>query len=113
MKHIHLSILAVIIFCSCASKKEEADASGTFEATETIISSEANGKILQFNINEGDQVKAGQTIGYIDSTQLHLTRLQLVQSQKAVLTGRPDIKPQTEALETELENAKADKQRVE
>jgi HlyD family secretion protein len=113
MKHIHLSAIVVIMLWSCASKKDEADASGTFEATETIISSEANGKILQFNINEGDQVKAGQVMGYIDSTQLHLTRLQLMQSQKAVLTGRPDIKSQTEAFETELENAKSDKQRVE
>jgi len=68
---------------------------------------------LLFGINEGDQVKAGQLIGYIDSTQLYLTRLQLLQSQKAVLSGRPDINTQLEALQRELDNANADKQRIE
>jgi HlyD family secretion protein len=109
---IKLTTLGFILF-SCTAKNETADATGSFEAIETIVSAEANGKLLQFNINEGDEVKAGQVVGYIDSTQLHLTRLQLQQSQKAVLSGKPDIKTQLEALESELDNAKADKKRIE
>jgi HlyD family secretion protein len=109
---IKLTVLGLLLF-SCSAKNEMADATGSFEAIETIISAEANGKLLQFTINEGDEVKAGQLIGYIDSTQLHLTRLQLQQSQKAVLSGKPDIKTQLEALESELENAKTDKKRIE
>ena len=38
---------------SCGNKRGDYDASGTFEATEVIVSSEANGKIMQFNIEEG------------------------------------------------------------
>jgi HlyD family secretion protein len=109
---IILTVLRFLLF-SCTAKNETADATGSFEAIETIISAEASGKLLQFTINEGDEVKAGQLVGYIDSTQLHLTRLQLQQSQKAVLSGKPDIKTQLEALESELENAKADKKRIE
>jgi HlyD family secretion protein len=108
---IKLAILAFLLL-SCTAKNEMADASGSFEATETIISAEANGKLLQFNASEGEEVKAGQLMGYIDSTQLYLTRLQLLQNQKAVLSGRPDIKTQLEALEQELDNATADKQRI-
>jgi len=93
---IQLTTLGFLLF-SCTKKNEMADATGSFEAIETIISAEANGKLLLFGINEGDQVKAGQLIGYIDSTQLYLTRLQLLQSQKAVLSGRPDINTQLEA----------------
>ena len=109
---IQLTTLGFLLF-SCTKKNEMADATGSFEAIETIISAEANGKLLLFGINEGDQVKAGQLIGYIDSTQLYLTRLQLLQSLKAVLSGRPDINTQLEALQRELDNANADKQRIE
>ena len=34
-----------------------------FEATEVIVSSEANGKIMQFNIEEGQLLKAGGRSG--------------------------------------------------
>jgi HlyD family secretion protein len=109
---IKLTTLGLLLF-SCTPKNETADATGSFEAIETIISSEASGKLMQFTAHEGDEVKEGQQIGYIDSTQLHLTRLQLLQSQKALLSGRPDINTQLEALESELDNATADKKRIE
>ena len=88
------------------------DASGSFEAKETIIAAEAGGKILQLNIEEGQQLDSGQLIGFIDSTQLHLTKLQLVQSKKAILSGRPQANVQVEALKDELANAKLDRDRT-
>mgnify|MGYP000346850826 CR=1 FL=1 len=42
---------------SCGNKRGDYDASGTFEATEVIVSSEANGKIMQFNIEERTVIK--------------------------------------------------------
>ena len=64
---------------------------------ETIIAAEATGKILQLNIEEGQQLDSGQVIGFIDSTQLHLSKLQLVQNKKAILSGRPEANVQVEA----------------
>jgi len=107
-----LAIIALLAF-SCNSEKNSADATGSFEATETIVSSEATGKIMKLVVEEGDEVKSGQVIGYIDSTQLHLNKLQLLQNQKAILSGRPDIKTQLESLERELEVAINDKKRIE
>jgi HlyD family secretion protein len=109
---IQLLALSAILF-SCKNNGTDSDASGTFEATETVISAEAAGKILAFDIDEGDVLSAGQTIGYIDSTQLYLSKLQLQQNQKAILSGRPDTKVQIEALQKELDNAISDKQRIE
>lgn len=109
---IQLLVLSTLFF-SCKNNGLENDASGTFEATETVISAEAAGKILAFDIDEGDVLTAGQTIGYIDSTQLYLSKLQLQQNQKAILSGRPDTKVQLEALQKELDNALSDKQRIE
>jgi HlyD family secretion protein len=106
-------VFIMVILLGCNNGNHKYDASGTFEATETIISAEANGKIMTLTVNEGDVLEAGEQLGYIDSTQLHLTKLQLLQSQKAILSGKPDIKAQLEALQRELENALSDKKRIE
>jgi HlyD family secretion protein len=109
-------ILTVFIFCltvsGCKKNGNDFDASGTFEAVETVISSEANGKIISLDINEGDVLKAGQPVGFIDSTQLLLTRQQLMQNRKAILTGRPSIQLQLDALQKELDNALSDRERI-
>jgi HlyD family secretion protein len=114
IKPITLTLACIsAMVLSCNNKSSTNDASGTFEATETIVSAETNGKILALNIEEGDVIRQGQQVGYIDSMQLHLSRLQLIQSQKAILSGRPDKKSQVEALEKELENAQSERKRIE
>lgn len=105
--------LLLILTAACESSDKEFDASGTFEATEILVSAEATGKILELSIHEGDVLTAGQWVGYIDSTQLYLTKMQLQQSQKAILSGRPDIRVQLDALNKELDNALTDQQRIE
>ena len=110
---IIMIFLLALLLVSCKNKNNQCDASGTFEATETIVSAEANGKILELNLDEGQLLKQGQQVGYIDSIQLHLTRLQLMQNRKAILSGRPDVTTQIESLQKELENAMSDKKRIE
>ena len=108
-----LPLLIGLFIASCSNKNDEYDASGTFEATETIVSAEASGKLMQFNVDEGDTLSAGKAIGYVDSTQLHFTKLQLLQNQKAILAGRPDVKSQIDATQKQIDNTLVDKQRVE
>jgi HlyD family secretion protein len=109
---ICFSIIAMGIL-SCREEKSKYDASGSFEAVETIIASEAPGKILQFNIQEGQQLDSGQIIGFIDSTQLHLNKMQLLQNRKAILSGRPETDIQVESLKKELANSIIDRDRTE
>ena len=114
MKNTVINILLfALMLASCKNDNDLYDASGTFEATETIVSAEANGKILELNLEEGESLKQGTQVGYIDSIQLHLTRLQLMQNRKAILSGRPDVTTQIESLQKELENAMNDKKRME
>ncbi len=88
-------LIAVIIFISCNHSKENYDASGTFESVETIISSEATGIIQAFNINEGQQLLAGDAIGFIDTAQLYLKKKQLEAQIKATGSRLPDVSAQT------------------
>ena len=115
MKNKNIIYLPIILLnvISCKETTNNYDASGSFEAVETIISAEANGKILQLNIEEGQELDSDETIGYIDSTQLYLSKMQLMQSKKAILSGRPQTSVQTEALKKELANAILDRDRTE
>lgn len=113
MKKILFFILPSICLLSCNDKENEFDASGSFEAVETILASESNGQILQFDIKEGQQLEAGQKVGYIDSTQLHINKLQLKQNKKAILSARPQEQIQTESLKKQLANAQLDRNRTE
>lgn len=88
-------ILLPLIFSSCKNNKDEYDASGTFEATETIVSAEANGVIKSFKIEEGQILDSGQEIGFIDTTQLYLRKKQLEAQVKAMGYKLPDISAQT------------------
>jgi HlyD family secretion protein len=104
---------AALALAACNSDNGRFDATGTFEATEIIVSSEAAGKLLTFAIEEGQSLKAGETVGLIDSTQLYLTKLQLRENQKAVRASKPDIRTQVEATKKEIENAELEKTRIE
>jgi HlyD family secretion protein len=112
MRKIILLYFIIVFLSACSKNENEFDATGSFEAIETIISSEANGKILSLNFNEGDELKQGQIVGYIDSTQLNLSRDQLIQNQKAILSGRPQVKVQVDALQKELDNAIRDREHI-
>lgn len=102
-----------LITMACTNGDGDYDATGVFEATETIVSAEASGKLTTFEVEEGQSLKAGARVGTIDSTQLHLTRLQLRENQRAVQAGKPDIRTQIEATKREIENAQVEKGRIE
>jgi HlyD family secretion protein len=106
-------LAAGITLLSCGSDRADFDATGTFEASEVIVSSEAAGRLLVFNLEEGQTLTRGQQVGAIDSTQLHLTLLQLRENQKAVLAGRPDVQTQIDATRKEINNVLIEKRRVE
>ena len=111
MKRI-VYIVAVVLAASCGTEAEF-DAQGTFEATEVVVSSEATGRILNFEVEEGMAVEANQMVGAIDSVQLHLQRKQLVAQQSALLGSRPDVKKQVAALREQIAKQNEELRRVE
>ncbi len=111
MKRI-VYIVAAMLAVSCGTEVEF-DAQGTFEATEVVVSSEATGRILNFEVEEGMAVEANKAVGAIDSVQLHLQRKQLVAQQSALLGSRPDMKKQVAALREQIAKQKDELRRVE
>ena len=116
MKRNFISItllLLAFLFASCSDGNGDFDATGTFESEEIIVSSEAMGKIVKFDVDEGTQLKQSQIVGVIDTTQLHLKKKQLLASVKAVLSKQPDINTQLASLQKQIETAETEKHRIE
>ena len=90
MKKGLLFLAALLLLAGC-SKKQDFDATGTFEATEVTVSAAASGKVLTLNVEEGQKVKASDCLGVIDTMQLYLQRGQLVQQQRALLQGQKNL----------------------
>ena len=111
MKKIALITIAALTI-SCSDNKNEFDATGTFEAVETIIPAEAGGIIKELKIEEGNALKEGETVGYIDTIQLSLKRDQLLAQIRATQSRKPDIDSQLAVYREELRQAKIDQQRM-
>ena len=104
---------ALLSLAACNRGDGDFDATGTFEATEILVSSEANGKIMELNIEEGDRLDAGALVGYVDSTQLYLKKMQLSAGLRSVDIRKPDIRKQIAALEQQIATARTEQQRME
>lgn len=113
MKQLLLVGLLGISLVACNRNTDSYDATGAFEATEVLVSSEANGKIMELNIEEGDRLDAGAAVGYVDSVQLYLKRMQLSASLRSVDIRKPDIRKQIAALEQQIATARTEQQRME
>lgn len=98
---------------ACGSGIPDYDATGTFETTEVLVSSEVSGKLLYLNVEEGTVLKAGQQVGVVDTVQLYLKKKQLEASAKSVEGQLPDILKQVAALKKEIATAEREKRRVE
>ena len=95
-------VVCALFLTSCQTKKSEFDASGTFEATEIIVSSESTGKILDFKIKEGDQVKKGEVIGTIDPISIELQKEQIEASMQALNEKSNDPMPQVNVFNEQI-----------
>lgn len=110
------SLTAAVItlaLIGCGNGNGKYDATGTFESEEVIVSSEAMGKLVQFDVEEGAQLKRNQVVGLIDTLQLYLKKKQLEASVKAVLSKQPDVATQLAALQEQIKTAETEKKRVE
>jgi HlyD family secretion protein len=115
MKHPYLILTSLLISLlgSCTGNGDKADGYGNFEATEIIISAEANGKILFLDAEEGSVLGQNKVVGVIDTVQLSLKRDQLLASKNTIFSKSRNVLSQREVLKEQLKVAQNDKSRIE
>jgi HlyD family secretion protein len=109
-----LSIFALVIsLTSCNGGGDLADGYGNFEATETTVSAEANGKIQFLDVAEGNLLEKNEVVGVIDTIQLSLKRDQLKAAKQTIYSKSTNVLSQRDVLQEELQVAQNDKKRIE
>jgi HlyD family secretion protein len=109
---LQLIALAFLALSACKSGNNQSDAFGNFEVTETIVSSEATGKVLEINVKEGDKLMAGQLIAQIDTTELYLKKLQTEAQITSTETKRQNVSTQIAVLKEQKKNVQINFDRI-
>jgi HlyD family secretion protein len=120
IKSTIVSTVSAVILFSCNTTQMKHDAAGMFEADEIIVSSEVAGKLLHFNLKEGDTVKKDSVIAIIDALPVNLQQQQIEASIHSLHEKTLDVQPQIQLLkdqmavqQTQLANLQQEKKRIE
>ena len=105
--------IALTLLVACGEQKYPYDASGVFETTDVIVSAKSVGEIKSFNVEEGMTVTANQTLGYIDTVQLHLQKGQLNATQSATVSRKLSENTQVAAIKQQIANLQTERKRFE
>ncbi len=101
-----------LFFSSCTDTENKSDAYGNFEATEIVVSAQSNGELLQFNVQEGDVLAKGVSIGLIDTTDLYLKKKLLEQQKLTISSQLASINSEIEVQRQQLQNSKVNQTRI-
>src|SRR5580700_2401209 len=99
---LYVSMVAAFIAAGCDWNKHQADASGTFEVDEVVVSSEVTGQIKTLNVSEGSVLQKDSVVGYIDSVPLQLQKDQVVASIHALREKTSDVGPSIQLLKDQI-----------
>lgn len=104
--------IVVLGLVSCNNGDEKADGYGNFEATEVTVSAENNGKIMAFEVEEGQELPQNKVVGYIDSIPLALKIQQLQASKETISSRSRSVLSQLDVLQAQLKTAKTNRERI-
>jgi len=112
MKSTIYLLLILLLLAACNGNDNGSDAYGNFEAREIIVSAESQGKLLQFSVEQGGQLKKNQQVGWIDTSTLHIQKEQLKAQKQAVASKLANIKAQIDVQQEQKQNLLTEKNRI-
>ncbi len=113
MKTHFLLIITAFLLISCGGNKSDSDAFGNFEALDLLIGAEAQGKVLNLTISEGQVLKAGEVVGFIDTLGLYLKKEQLLAQKDAATARYSQIDAQIAVQQEQKQTLLKEKERFE
>ena len=103
----HIFILSIFALFSCNNSADSYDASGTFEADEILVTSKANGTILNLNLEEGQHLKRNEKVGEIDPKNVELQKEQVIATIDAIDQKTNSALPQIQVLQSQISTQSA------
>jgi HlyD family secretion protein len=105
-KVLPLAVAGMAAIAGCA-REAKPDAYGNVEAIEVVVGAEAMGRVVSFDVTEGQQLAADAIVGSIDSTELSLERDQLVAQRGANASRVNEVARQIDVVAAQREAAAA------
>jgi HlyD family secretion protein len=136
MRTARFTFFAALLSCSLTiagcSDGNGPDAHGNFEANEVTVSSETEGQLLRFDLEEGDRLAAAEfgalgteggrqkrergsrrtVVGLVDTTRLALQRRELRARRKSVRSQMRSISAEVDVLAEQLRAARRELDRM-
>ena len=110
----HIMMAAgLIVISSCTGQNEKSDAYGNFEAREIIVSAQSQGELLQLDLQEGETLTPGKTVGWIDTSILAVRREQLKAKQNSLKAKLSNIEAQADIQQAQINTLLTEKSRIE
>lgn len=106
-------VVVSMLLTACSGSDNSSDGYGSFEAEDCLLSAELPGKIIAFDVSEGDKVDSGKVLMVIDTIPLYLKKQQLESSQKAIGSKVSGIVAQIAVLEKQKEQIEIEIKRME
>ena len=113
IRYSSLTLTLLLLLCvSCGREDKSLLGTGSFEATEVLVSGEVSGKLIRWDVAEGDRLQEGTEVGLVDTIQLALKREALRHSGAGVAVSSPDVATQIAPLEAKLSDLRSQRERV-
>ncbi|HEV3062113.1 MAG TPA: HlyD family efflux transporter periplasmic adaptor subunit [Vicinamibacterales bacterium] len=94
-------VLAGLMAVAGCRRGAEPDAYGNVEATSVVVGAEAAGRIVSFDVKEGDRLAASAVVGAIDAAELALQRDQLAAERGANASRVNEVARQIDVLQAQ------------
>lgn len=104
MKNLIIPVFFLLAAAGCGRGVSDADAFGTFEADEVIISAETSGRIISMDVREGMMVAGGAVIAVTDTTMQVLQRAELEAVTAQAQARLAGIAAQDAVIRQQIEN---------
>ncbi len=108
---LFILVLSIYLF-SCKSKPEESDAYGNFETETVLVSAESSGKILELNIERGQQMERDFMAVLVDTVPLKLRMIQLDAQKALVESKRQAVHSRIEVFKVQKETLAKNEKRT-
>lgn len=104
MKNYIIPVALLMLLPGCGRGESDADAWGTFEADDIIISAETSGRIVAMDVDEGMDVIGGAVIAVTDTTMLVLQLAELEAVTAAAQARLAGIAAQDAVIHQQMDN---------
>ena len=111
--YVYIFLSISLLAAACNNRDHLSDGYGNFETREILVPAEAQGKLMSFILKEGQNISEGDTVGYVDTTQLHLQKESLITRIAAVRSRRVQVAAQVGVLQDQLKTVMIERDRVE